>query len=81
MIKIPHLPVLGKNCQAQFIEKNTYFKRFQKVNETALLAALSKSTRGEQSVKDILKVTRIFVYVCIYLCVSRLLAKRKTMQT
>ena len=38
---------------------------------------LSKSTWGEQPAEDILKFTRI----CICLFVSRLLAKRKTIQT
>ena len=41
----------------------------------------SKSTWGEQLVEDILKFTHIFVYVFMCLCVSRLLAKRKTLQT
>ena len=50
-----------------------------------LWGEMSKSTWGEQPVEDILKFTRIFMYLCmylfIYLCVSRLLTKRKTIQT
>ena len=42
---------------------------------------ISKSTWGEQPVEDIFKFPRIFMYVFIYLCASRLLAKRKTIQT
>ena len=41
----------------------------------------SKSTWGEQLVEDIPNFTCIFVYLCMYLFLSRLLAKRKTIQT
>ena len=42
MVKIPHLPVLCKNCQFHFFWKKTLIlKGFpQKVNETTLLAVL-----------------------------------------
>ena len=43
--------------------------------------SLSKSTWGVQPVEDISNFTCIFVYLFMYSFLSRLLAKRKTIQT
>ena len=39
---------------------------------------IPKYTLGEQPVEDILNFTCIYVYLCMYLFVLRLLAKQKT---
>ena len=85
--KFPHWKIWVRRrwTNAALVYCISNFTRFCLFLSSISYFVLSKSTWGEQPVEDIPIFTCIcvYVYICIsmYLFVSRLLAKRKTIQT